>query len=435
MSVRKRTLLTGAALLAGLCLGTGAALAGGGGTPAGEMNLGAEYVVGPAKAVDKLNGTVVVVPKGWYAIVPTQGLEGATTLANYDLEQIESSMPEHSSHVLLEEMVKVDVTTRPLEGRSLEEMAELLSQPDPNLPTPGFKTSVTVPVRIAGRDGFAYSVAGRGNALVFTLPATADKALVATVRPADSLHLEAALRVLDRARLKGEMIETKAKRPALTALAKQLRSLELETPATLKNIPVKSCAAWSGSDSGWYAGNTPITINLPFLWGTTWQAGGAGNFWGNWTHGNCFNDYYAIDFNRMNSSCSGYLSDSGQNVYSASGGTAYDYYDANGYGYYVDVYHSSNVRTRYAHLSSDNVFWGQSVTNQSVVGWVGSTGNSGGPHLHFGFYKDGYSRCYKSGGCPNGEGASWPQSPKPSPMWTNSGSLTISDYSCYTAPP
>jgi hypothetical protein len=54
-----------------------------------------------------------------------------------------------------------------------------------------------------------------------------------------------------------------------------------------------------------------------------------------------------------------------------------------GWGTLVVVAHSSGVRTRYAHLSRIDVRVGQRVSTGTVVGRVGSTGESTGPHLHF----------------------------------------------------
>ena len=54
-----------------------------------------------------------------------------------------------------------------------------------------------------------------------------------------------------------------------------------------------------------------------------------------------------------------------------------------GYGMCIEISHPSGEKTRYAHCSSYNVSVGQNVTQGQVIGYVGSTGNSTGPHLHF----------------------------------------------------
>lgn len=54
-----------------------------------------------------------------------------------------------------------------------------------------------------------------------------------------------------------------------------------------------------------------------------------------------------------------------------------------GYGNLVEVEHGNGVVTRYAHLQSFGVAHGQSVTPGTVVGFLGSTGRSTGPHLHY----------------------------------------------------
>ncbi len=60
-----------------------------------------------------------------------------------------------------------------------------------------------------------------------------------------------------------------------------------------------------------------------------------------------------------------------------------------GYGLMVEVSHGRNLKTRYAHLSSINVIVGQYVNAGDVVGLVGSTGRSTGPHLHYEAVRDG----------------------------------------------
>ena len=54
-----------------------------------------------------------------------------------------------------------------------------------------------------------------------------------------------------------------------------------------------------------------------------------------------------------------------------------------GYGRLVEIDHGNGLSTRYGHLSEINVKVGQHVTIGHVIGAVGSTGRSTGPHLHY----------------------------------------------------
>jgi murein DD-endopeptidase MepM/ murein hydrolase activator NlpD len=51
-------------------------------------------------------------------------------------------------------------------------------------------------------------------------------------------------------------------------------------------------------------------------------------------------------------------------------------------GNYVVITHIPGIESRYLHLDSINVRTGSSVTRSEVIGSVGSTGKSTGPHLH-----------------------------------------------------
>ena len=53
------------------------------------------------------------------------------------------------------------------------------------------------------------------------------------------------------------------------------------------------------------------------------------------------------------------------------------------YGLYVSLEHGGSLQTRYGHMSRLNVAAGQRVHKGDVIGYVGSTGRSTGPHLHY----------------------------------------------------
>ena len=85
----------------------------------------------------------------------------------------------------------------------------------------------------------------------------------------------------------------------------------------------------------------------------------------------------SVDFNRTD--------DIGDPVVAAAGGkvTRVDNEGNVSYGRWVEIDHGSGYRTRYAHLNSQSVSVGQSVSKGQKIGTVGSTGGSTGPHLHY----------------------------------------------------
>ena len=70
----------------------------------------------------------------------------------------------------------------------------------------------------------------------------------------------------------------------------------------------------------------------------------------------------------------------------AAGVVTYARFNENGYGNFVKINHKNGYKTAYAHLSSIRVACGDRVGKGDVVGYVGSTGLSTGPHLHYEVY-------------------------------------------------
>ena len=75
---------------------------------------------------------------------------------------------------------------------------------------------------------------------------------------------------------------------------------------------------------------------------------------------------------------------SGTSILAADSGIATVIPDnGNGYGNYIIINHGGGRTTLYAHMSGFAVSNGATVTQGQTIGYVGSTGNSTGPHLHF----------------------------------------------------
>ena len=53
------------------------------------------------------------------------------------------------------------------------------------------------------------------------------------------------------------------------------------------------------------------------------------------------------------------------------------------YGLYVALEHGGDIETRYGHMSRLNVYAGQHIRKGDVIGYIGTTGRSTGPHLHY----------------------------------------------------
>ena len=74
---------------------------------------------------------------------------------------------------------------------------------------------------------------------------------------------------------------------------------------------------------------------------------------------------------------------SGSPIYATSDGVVSNAGWAGGYGLLVQLNHGGGMESRYAHMSQVAVSAGQQVRKGQVIGYVGSTGRSTGPHLHY----------------------------------------------------
>jgi murein DD-endopeptidase MepM/ murein hydrolase activator NlpD len=76
---------------------------------------------------------------------------------------------------------------------------------------------------------------------------------------------------------------------------------------------------------------------------------------------------------------------SGTPIYAAGNGKVTKAGRNGGYGNYVEIRHNGEYSTAYAHLSrfAKGMSPGQRVSQGQVIGYVGTTGRSTGPHLHF----------------------------------------------------
>ncbi|MFC3182852.1 peptidoglycan DD-metalloendopeptidase family protein [Cypionkella sinensis] len=81
----------------------------------------------------------------------------------------------------------------------------------------------------------------------------------------------------------------------------------------------------------------------------------------------------------------------GTPVVAAFGGTILAAGDGGTYGNLIKISHPGNLETRYAHLSAfaDGIKAGMAVTAGQLIGYIGTTGQSTGPHLHFELYENG----------------------------------------------
>lgn len=79
----------------------------------------------------------------------------------------------------------------------------------------------------------------------------------------------------------------------------------------------------------------------------------------------------------------------GTPILATANGTVTQSTRGRGNGKYVKIRHNSTYSTQYLHMQNRNVKVGDFVKQGDVIGWVGMTGNTGGPHVCYRFWKNG----------------------------------------------
>ncbi|MBD1260274.1 peptidoglycan DD-metalloendopeptidase family protein [Maribacter polysiphoniae] len=84
-----------------------------------------------------------------------------------------------------------------------------------------------------------------------------------------------------------------------------------------------------------------------------------------------------------------YAAPIGTPIMATADGTVSESTRRGGNGKYVKIRHNGTYSTQYLHMKKQNVKKGQFVRQGDVIGWVGMTGNTGGPHVCYRFWKNG----------------------------------------------
>ena len=79
----------------------------------------------------------------------------------------------------------------------------------------------------------------------------------------------------------------------------------------------------------------------------------------------------------------------GTPIMATANGTVIESTRRGGNGKYVKIRHNATYSTQYLHMKAQNVKKGQYVKQGDIIGWVGMTGNTGGPHVCYRFWKNG----------------------------------------------
>ncbi|MGB3151434.1 MAG: peptidoglycan DD-metalloendopeptidase family protein [Maribacter sp.] len=84
-----------------------------------------------------------------------------------------------------------------------------------------------------------------------------------------------------------------------------------------------------------------------------------------------------------------YAAPIGTPILATADGTVTESTRRGGNGKYVKIRHNGTYSTQYLHMKNQKVRKGEFVRQGDVIGWIGMTGNTGGPHVCYRFWKNG----------------------------------------------
>lgn len=196
---------------------------------------------------------------------------------------------------------------------------------------------------------------------------------------------------LESAALKSDEIESKISEyyAAQKAAAEQAAQAAQSSSSSSSSSSGSSSSSSSGSSSSGSSSSGSSSVIVPSGSGFAWPTPGFVSRSSEW-----FEDREVYNHGGIDIAGAGIM---GTPVVAAADGTviatnsscthnwgkSYSCGCGGGYGNYVMISHAGGKMTVYGHLTSLTVSTGQTVSRGQVIGYVGSTGNSTGPHLHY----------------------------------------------------
>jgi murein DD-endopeptidase MepM/ murein hydrolase activator NlpD len=113
--------------------------------------------------------------------------------------------------------------------------------------------------------------------------------------------------------------------------------------------------------------------NLPTIWAHSGKINNEFGFRRNPFGGRAYEFHAGMDID----------GERGEIVIAPAGGTVTEAGWKGGYGQMIEIDHGNGLKTRYGHLSKIEVTTGDTISRGQLMGYVGSTGRSTGPHLHY----------------------------------------------------